>query len=913
LTISAGTRLGVYDIVTSIGAGGMGEVFRARDPRLDRDVAIKVLSQSLSLDPDRLRRFEQEARAAAAISHPNILAVYDIGSHEGEPYIVSELLQGRTLREHLQSQASASTGRTSVADPGGASDVGSSAAPGAAALPVRKAVQYAVQVARGLAAAHAAGIIHRDLKPENIWVTSDNHVKIFDFGLAKLTEREAMSRGSSVTGIGFDTQPGMLLGTIGYLSPEQARGFPVDHRADIFSLGAVLYEMLAGRGAFRRATSADTIGAILTEDPPDLPVAERHIPPALVRIVERCVEKDPTARFQTAADLAFALESLSSHSDAIAVGDAQATVPVRLSRERLAWMVAALLAAVVLAAAVPAVRHWREVPQPPANLGRFQVPLPPDTQFTPAAALSVSPDGQQTVFAAATGGAARLWVRPLGELSARELPGTDGGTSPFWSSDSRWIGFFSGGKLNKIQVDSGPPLLVASTPGRDGAWHDDTILFASPNGPIQQVAAGGGTASPVTTLRDGETDHQMPAFLPDGRRFLFLATSGPDVLSRTFTLWLGSLDSPDRIPLGPAESNTTYLSGHLLFARGDTVMAQPFDASAAATTGDPFTVGGPVYRDNMRPLAAFSVSSTGVLVYRRGGRVARRLTWFNRRGQPEGVVGQPGMYFNLALSPDERRLAVSHSPVPQGNNDIWLFDLAGPTATFRITTTPGPEFDPAWLPPDGSEVIYGAFGGPGGRRLHRRAASGEGQAELLHEVENDASGSDWSRDGRFLVYTSGGDLWVLPRAETGKPYPFVQTRATESAAAFSPDARWVAYASDETGKRQVYVRSFPEGGRNYQVSVDGGHHPSWRGDGGELFFLAPDGAMMAADISTRQGFQVSAPESLFATGIIAQQSDNHPYVVTRDGARFLVPFAGRDTGPIPDLVVVMNWLLTRPR
>lgn len=915
MTLHPGTRLGAYEIVSLIGAGGMGEVYRARDPRLGRDVAIKVMSASWSIDPERLRRFEQEGRAVAAISHPNILAVYDIGSQEGTPYIVSELLQGQTLRERLQFLPSTSSLQSSVSGrPANPIGAGNSTAPGSVALPVRKAVEYAVQVARGLAAAHAAGIVHRDLKPENIWVTPDNQVKILDFGLAKLTPLDAVSKAPLATGIGFDnTEPGMLLGTIGYVAPEHARGLPVDHRADIFSLGVVLYEMLAGRTAFHRATTADTISAILKEDPADLPVAERCIPPAVVRIVQRCLEKDPAARFQTAADLGFALESLSSPSDRIDVTGLQPLTAVRPSRERLAWMVAAILAAVALGASVPAVRHFRETSPPPAHAGRFQVTLPPDTQFTPAAALSISPNGQHIVFAAATGGAARLWVRPLGDLSAKELPGTDGGTSPFWSPDGRWVGFFAGGKLNKIQIDGGPPLVVVNTQGRDGVWHDDTILFAIPNGPIQRVAAGGGAASAVTTLRDGETDHRMPAFLPDGRRFLFLATSGSEAMNQTFTLWIGSLDSPDRIPLGPAESNTAYASGHLLFVRGDTIMAQPFDPSKGSTTGDPFAVGGPVYRDNVRPRAAFSASPTGELVYRRGGRVARRLTWFNRRGQSEDTVGQPGTYFSLALSPDERRLAASHSPVPQGNIDIWLFGLAGPAATFRLTTAPSPEFDPVWSPPNGADVVFSAFGAPGAQRLYRRASSGEGQEELLQDVDGGASGSDWSRDGRFLVYTSGGDLWILPLAGGGKPSPFVQTKANESAAAFSPDTRWIAYASDETGKRQVYVKSFTSGGGNYQVSIEGGHHPRWRGDGGELFFLAPDGTMMAAEITTKRGFQVSAPRPLFATGIIAQQSDNHPYVVTGDGNRFLVPVAGRDTGPVPDLVVVMNWLATRPR
>jgi serine/threonine protein kinase/Tol biopolymer transport system component len=911
MTLAAGTRLGAYDIVSAVGAGGMGEVYRARDPRLACDVAIKVLTASVSVDPDRLRRFEQEARAAAAISHPNILAVYDIGSHDHVAYIVSELLQGRTLRAQLQSYATTASTSASVTPQASSNDIRNSAAAAYTTLSVRKAVEYGGHVARGLAAAHAAGIVHRDLKPENIWITPDGHVKILDFGLAKLTERDAGSSAPLATGVGFSyTEPGMLLGTIGYIAPEQARALPVDHRADIFSLGVVLYEMLAGRSAFQRETSADTISAILKEDPPDLPAAERRVPPALVRLVERCLEKDPAARFQTAADLAFSLESLSSQSDRIDVADVNQARPSRPWRSRLAWMVAAVLALALLAVTIPAVRHVRESPPAAVHVGRFQLTLPADTQFTPAATLALAPDGRHIVFVAATGGVARLWLRPLDNLSARQLPGTDGATNPFWSSDNRWIGFFAGGKLSKISVDGGPPLTIASRAGRDGVWHDDTILFATPRGPIHRVSSIGGTPAAVTTLREGETDHQMPAFLPDGRHFLFQAASG-QAANQTFTLWIGALDSSERAPLGPAESNTTYMSGPLLFARGDTVMAQPFDAAGRATTGDPFPLGNAVYRDN-RSRAAFAASSTGVLAYRRGGRVARRLTWFNRRGQPEGTVGEPGSYFNLALSPDERRLATSQTSGPQGNIDIWLFDLARSAAAFRLTTAPGVEFDPVWSP-DGSEVVFSALRAPLGQRLYRRGSNGQEEDELLKAVETSASGADGSSDGRFLIYVSTGDLWVLPRNGEGKPYPFAQTTATEGAPVFSPDARWIAYTSDETGQRQVHVRAFPSGGGNYQVSSAGGNHPRWRGDGRELFFLAPDGTMMAAEINMNQGLHATAPRPLFQTGILAQQSDNRPYVVTKDGNRFLVPVAGQDTGPVPDLVVVMNWPEARPR
>jgi serine/threonine protein kinase/Tol biopolymer transport system component len=890
MPLTTGARLGPYEIVAPLGSGGMGEVYRARDPRLGRDVAIKVLPAAFSADPDRLHRFEQEARAAAALNHPNILGVYDIGTHADAPFIVSELLEGETLRERLQ------TGPVAV----------------------RKAIAYALQITRGLAAAHEKGITHRDLKPENVFITTDDRIKILDFGLAKLTQDQpAFGAASALQTAPPHTEPGLVLGTVGYMAPEQVRGMAVDHRADLFAFGAILYELLSGQRPFRRDTAPETMTAILNEDPSDLLATGRPIPPGLVRIVHRCMEKGPPARFQTASDLAFALEGLSDPSGTAKV--VGGSTPTR-RRGWLGWGVAALL---LVTLAPIAFRHVRERPSAASPM-RFQIP--PTVELAVSGNVGLSPDGRHLAFLAiGADGSVRLWIRGMDSLELRPLLGSEtASTAPpfFWSPDSRLIAFDAGGKLKKLDVSGGPPQTLCDLPSTavGGSWNrDGDIIVGNTAGGLLRVSEAGGSASPVTALDPSRKEdmHLLPSFLPDGRHFVYLriSHSAPE----TSGTYVGTLDakpaeqSPRR--LLPYAVGLTYAPpndsgpGRLLFLREGALIAQPFDAMRLALAGDPVPVAEQVgsYRDT----GFFSTSANGILVYRTVD-TDFQVTWFDRQGTVSGRASEPGRFRGVALSPDGTRAVTSRTnPQDTAKADLWLLDLSRGSGATRLTLGAGVAEFPVWSP-DGKRIVF-TFRGS----LYQKLASGEKDEEdvLQWTPPGLIKPTAWSPDGRFLLYaatdanTTRWGLWVLPRDDP-KPVPFAQSGFDEEQGRFSPNGRWIAYVSNESGANQVYVRAFATdfsggsagAGGSVLVSRDGGTAPRWRGDGNELFYLAPNGKMMAVEVTARQEFQAGTPTPLFQTppGVIAGD-------VTADGKRFLLATPVGQSASAP-FTVVLNWM-----
>jgi Tol biopolymer transport system component len=900
MALSVGTRLGAYEILALVGAGGMGEVYKARDTRLDRTVAVKVLPANLAADPERRSRFEREARAIAALSHPHICTIHDVGRHEAIDYLVMEYLDGETLADRL----------TRAKGP----------------LPLEQVLRIGIDIADALDKAHRAGIAHRDVKPANIFLvrrggaSAPPEAKLLDFGLAKLRGPAAPITMSGMTAMATPaTVEGTILGTIHYMSPEQVEGRDADARSDIWALGTVLYEMATGRRPFDGASAASVIGAIMKDTPPAVSTRQPLAPLALAHLVERCLEKDADERWQDAGDVKRELKWIARGGTAAVPVGARTRNPWP---ERAAWITGAAGVLIALFSVL------RPAPAPATgDVVRLSI-LPPDkTLFTgPSIAtvsvpqLAISPDGRAIVFTAAAPGARpTLWLRSLDAVTAQLLPGTEGADSPFWSPDDRWIGYFADGKLKKIPVSGGPSQMIAANvpDNRQASWGpDDTILFSTGTTGILRVSSSGGMVTPVTELDTSrqEGSHRFPQFLPDGRHFLFMVRSS---LADQAGAYAGSLDGKTKKLL--IHGNTTALyapSGHVLFLDGDTLMGQAFDVERLELKGQAFVVEGGVGRSSTGS-GSYSVSGTGTLAYAGPLSAPGRLTWFDRGGTPSESAGPPGDYTDFRLSPDQTRLAASLVDPKSGFIDIWIMDFTrGGSSPF--TFGPAVNASPVWAP-DAARIIFRATRAGGLTEFYAKSAGGGGTEEpVLSQKAARVSGmqsanvtlSDWSPDGRHLLFSlttsSDYDLWLLPLAGDPKPVSFLSAPGDQGHGNFSPDGRLVAYSSNESGRVEVHVQTFPLTDRQWTVSTAGGYEPRWRADGREMYYLSLNQKVMAVAVGPGPSF--GAPRELFqvrvAAGGVSWQRMH--YVPSRDGRRFLINTPIGEAATIP-ITVVLNW------
>ena len=874
-----GKELGYYHVLSLLGAGGMGEVYLAEDTRLKRKVALKLLPTELTANRDRLRRFEQEARAASALNHPNIITIHEIGESGEWHYLVTELIDGETLRERLHQ------GR----------------------IEFSAALDIALQIASALVAAHKAGIVHRDIKPENIMLRSDGLVKVLDFGLAKLTESSTSGLSSNApTRAQVNTETGMVMGTARYMSPEQARGQKIDARTDIFSFGVVFYEMITGGAPFEGETASDVLAAILKSEPPPLAHGAHEVPRELEHIVSRALRKDPERRYQVVKDLLLDLEDLKQRPSEL-------SVPAKRPLAHLGWIAATAL--LLVATLALAIAYFQRAPVE-VRAVRSSILPPEKSSFnftdTNAGSLSISPDGRRLTFVAPTAeGKNLLWVRSLDAVSAQALAGTEGAYYPFWSPDSRFIGFFAGGKLKKIEAAGGPTVTLSDAPlARGGAWNRDGVIIFTPDsaGALQQVSAAGGVVSAVTKLDEarGELTHRWPYFLPDGQHFLYLRRSITGSESET-AIYVASLASKESKLLLRANSNVAYAEGYLLFLREGTLMAQAFDAKRLETVGDAFPIAVAVQSEPSMARGVFAVSENGVLAYQTGSaRNGSQLAWFDRNGKQLSLLGDVADYGQIQLSPDGKRLALTIVDPQNGNQDIWLYEVAR-GLRMRYTVDPADERSPVWSP-DGSRIVFSS-----NRKAHfdlyQKSSRGVGNDEPLLESDLEKHPMSWSPDGQFLLYLSvdpktKADLWVLPLGGDRKPFPFLQTEFNEFNGQFSPDGRWIAYSSDESGGNQIYVVPFPGPGGKQQISTSGGRQPKWRGDGKEIFYLAPDNKLMATEVSGQgTSLVVGAVRPLFE---VHPYESGNVYDVATDGRRFLVNTAVEQKASAP-ITLVINW------
>jgi Tol biopolymer transport system component len=878
MTLTAGSRLGPYEILSPLGAGGMGEVYRAKDTRLDRTVAIKVLPSHLSSSPESRQRFEREARTISQLSHPHICALHDVGREGETEYLVMEYLEGETLADRL------------LKGP----------------LPLEQTLRFGIQIADALDKAHRQGIVHRDLKPGNVMLTKSG-VKLLDFGLAKAIA--PVSQQSSHTALPTQhalTQEGTILGTFQYMAPEQLEGKDADARTDIFALGVVLYEMATGKKAFSGATQASLISSILRDEPQPISQVQPMSPPTLDRIVKTCLAKDPEERWQSAGDVGKELRWIAEGSQ---VGTAVVAAP-RRRRDWLAWAAAGILLLATLFLGNE-VRRLRSGDRVRAIHSYLDAPEKTTFRLTgdDSAPIAISPDGRRAVF----GAGGRLWVQSLEAGTVAPLAATDGGRFPFWSPDSHSIGFFSGGKLKVMDASGGPIQTICDAPNpRGGTWgRTGVIVFAPDVGEgLFRVAASGGAPAPFTVLTDRKkhTTHRWPCFLPDGKHVLYLAANHASPRSEDNGIYVASLDGGAPRRLMSSYGSVQYASGWLLSVRETSLEAIPFDAKRIEVSGQPLRVADDANFDSGVWRGTFSASDNGMLAYqlaREGG--GGRLTWFDFSGRRMAPVAEKSPAYSAELSPDGRRASVM---MGDPNNDVWVYELDRGVQT-RLTTDAQAQIAPVWSP-DGSQIVFvEGLGGGSDFVLVTIAADGAGRPKEISRSKERLEVSDWSRDGRYLLVDRGNigasDIWAFPIADPAKAFPLVQTPFLEHSGQFSPDGKWVAYVSRHTGRDEIYVTSFPTGGTRWQVSGGGATQPRWSPDGRELYFVSIGDELTAAAVDgSGSRFVVKDVRPLFRVNMYTgPRSGMYGYDVAPDGKRFLVNDAG-EAGQAR-VALVVNW------
>jgi Tol biopolymer transport system component len=880
MTLASGSKLGPYEIVGPLGSGGMGEVYRARDTRLGRDVALKILPANISADPVAKQRFEREAKTISGLNHPNICVLHDVGSQDGVDYLVMECVEGETLAKRLEKGP----------------------------LPLEQVLKIGAQIAEALDKAHRNGIVHRDLKPGNVMLTA-TAAKLLDFGLAK--ESSPLATAATLTAViptSPVTQQGTIVGTIQYMSPEQVEGKELDGRSDIFSLGAVLYEMLTGKRAFEGKTQLSVASAILEKEPASIRTVKPLMPTALEHAIQRCLAKNPEERWQTARDLALELKWIAeggSQSTSFASTGARGA----LGGRALMLSLGALLTGGVIASLI----FWGLRPSPSSRpVSRTVITLPPGQRLAQLSqpAVALSPDGSHLAYVAVQGGKQQIYLRAMDSLEATPMLGTEGALYPFFSPDGQWLGFFAGQKLKKIHVSGGvPQTLSGATLAHGVSWSSQSTIAFSPASAsfLELVSEAGGEPQPLTRLDGGEVSHRWPEFLPGDKAVLFVASKSSFNWTNAQIAVL-AVETGERRNLIQGATQPHYASsGHLIYAQGSTLMAVPFDAQRAAVTGPAVPVVENVSHAPIAGAAQYSISASGSLVYVQGGVQAdqRSLVWVARNGAEQAVAAPARAYLFPRISPDGRRVAVG---ITEGDTQLWLYDFSR-EAEARFTFEGNVNLNPIWTP-DGKWIAFQSSK-EGPPNIYWQKADGSGGLERLTTAPNANVPMSWSPDGQLLAFmevnpATQRDIWVL-RMGNHKAEPFLRTKFDESVPRFSPDGHWLAYISNESGRYEIYVQAYPGPGGKWQISTEGGTEPAWNRNGRELFYRNGD-KMMAVDIVTQPSFAAGKPRMLFAGPYELSPATSPNYDVSADGQRFLMlkPAEASETAPT-QINVVLNW------